>query len=72
MDKISVLIVDDEEAILDLVYEELAEEGFLCEVASNPNDALAKLETHNYDVALLDIVLPEKSGMDILKTIQEI
>lgn len=66
-----ILIVDDEETILDLVCEELAEEGYLCEVASNADDALTKLKTHNYDVVLLDIILPEKSGMDILKIIKE-
>jgi DNA-binding response OmpR family regulator len=67
----TVLIVDDEEAICDLVYEDLAGEGYVCDIASNAGDAFAKLETYNYDVALLDIVLPEKSGMDILKMIHE-
>lgn len=67
----TVLIVDDEEAICDLVREDLAEEGYVCDIASNAGDAFAKLETYNYDVALLDILLPEKSGMDILKTIHE-
>jgi len=67
----TVLIVDDEEAICGLVCEDLAEEGYVCDVASNAEDAFAKLETYNYDVALLDIVLPEKSGMDILRTIHK-
>jgi DNA-binding response OmpR family regulator len=67
----TVLIVDDEEAICDLVYEDLADEGYMCDIALNVGDAFAKLETYNYDVALLDIVLPEKSGMDILRTIHE-
>jgi CheY-like chemotaxis protein len=67
----TVLIVDDKEAICDLVCKDLAEEGYVCDIASNAGDAFAKLETYNYDVALLDIVLPGKSGMDILKTIHE-
>jgi FixJ family two-component response regulator len=67
----TVLIVDDDEAICDLVCEDLAGEGYVCDIASNAGDAFAKLETYNYDVALLDIVLPEKSGMDILRTIHE-
>jgi FixJ family two-component response regulator len=66
-----VLIVDDEETICDLVCEDLAEEGYVCDIASNAEDAFTKLETYKYDVALLDIVLPRKSGMDILRTIQE-
>jgi len=64
-----VLIVDDEEAICDLVCEELTEEGYVCDVASNADDALAKLKRHRFDVALLDIKLPGMSGMDLLKTI---
>jgi len=67
----TVLIVDDEEAICDLVREDLSEEGYACDIASNAGDACTKLETYNYDVALLDILLPEKSGMDILRTIHE-
>lgn len=67
----TVLIVDDEEAICGLVFEDLAGEGYVCDVASNAEDVFAKLETHNYDVALLDILLPDKSGMDILKTMHE-
>ncbi len=67
----TVLIVDDEEAICDLVYEELAGEGYDCDVASNADDALAKLKRQNFDLALLDIKLPGMSGMDLLKTVQK-
>jgi FixJ family two-component response regulator len=67
----TVLIVDDEEAICGLVFEDLAGEGYVCDVASNAEDVFAKLEMHNYDIALLDILLPDKSGMDILKTMHE-
>ena len=67
----AVLIVDDEEAICDLVYEELVGEGYVCDVASNADDALAKLKGHSFDLALLDIKLPGISGMDLLKTIEK-
>ena len=66
-----VLIVDDEEAIRALVYEELTEAGYVCVVASNADDALAKLKTNRFDLALLDIKLPGMSGMDLLKMIGE-
>lgn len=64
----AVLIVDDDETICDLVYEELTEEGYICNIASNASDALARLKTNSYNVALPDIKLPGMSGMDLLKT----
>lgn len=67
----SVLVVDDEETILELICDELAKERFLCDVALDSDVALNKMENHNYDVALLDIMLPKKSGIDILKIIKE-
>jgi len=67
----AVLIVDDDEAICDLVCEELAEQGYVCDTASNAGGALTKLKRHSFDVALLDIKLPGMSGMDLLKTIRK-
>ena len=67
----AVLIVDDEEAICDLVREELDGQGYVCEAASNADEALAKLKRHSFDVALLDINLPGLSGMDLLKTVEK-
>ncbi len=66
-----ILIIDDEEATCNLVCEELAEAGYVCDVALNADDTLAKLRTHNFDLALLDILLPNISGMDLLKMIRE-
>ncbi len=65
----TVLIVDDEDAICDLVCDGLTEEGYVCNVASNADYALAKLEKYSFDVVLLDIKLPGMSGMDLLKTV---
>jgi len=67
----SVLIIDDEEGICEFVREGLAEEGYVCDVALNADDALAMLKGHDFDVALLDIILPKVSGIDLLKTIKK-
>lgn len=67
----TVLIIDDEDAICDLVCEELAGEGYDCDAASNAEDALAKLKKQSFDLTLLDIKLPGMSGMDLLKTVQK-
>ena len=65
----TVLIVDDDKSVCDFIYEGLAEEGYVCSVASNADDALSKLQGQSFEVVLLDIKLPGISGMDLLKTI---
>jgi YesN/AraC family two-component response regulator len=65
------LIVDDEEMMCDLIRDELDEQGYVCDVAPNADDALTKIEIHSYDVVLLDIMLPGMSGIDLLKIIEK-
>ncbi len=67
---LTVLIVDDDEAICDLVSEGLIEEGYTCDIASTADEALTKLQNYRFDIALLDIKLPGKSGMELLRTFQ--
>jgi len=67
--KSSILIVDDEQVVCDLLYDELNERGYLCITALNVNDALTKLATQDFDVALVDIKLPGISGMELLRKI---
>lgn len=67
--KPSVLIVDDEKVVCDLLYDELSERGYLCTTALDGNDALTKLAAQDFDVVLLDIKLPGMSGMEVLSTI---
>jgi two-component system response regulator AtoC len=63
----TVLIVDDDQTICDFVREILDENGYVCEIALNADDALVKIQNHDFDVALLDIILPDRSGMDLLE-----
>ncbi len=67
--KPNVLIVDDEHVVCDLLHEELSKRGYLCTVAYNGNDALAKLAAQPFHAILLDIKLPDISGMEVLSTI---
>jgi DNA-binding response OmpR family regulator len=64
-----VLIVDDEQAICDLLSEDLSELGYLCEIAPDGNRALQKMAEEEFDITLLDIRLPEISGIELLKEI---
>jgi len=67
--KPSVLVVDDEQVICDLLHDELSEQGYLCITVLNGDDALAELAAHHFDVVLLDIRLPGMSGMEVLREI---
>ena len=61
----SLLIVDDDETILDVLYE-LFSDGHLCHTAPTAEDALKQLTSHDYDVVITDICMPGMSGEDLL------
>jgi len=65
-----VLLVDDEPNIRWTMSELLKREGFEALTASDFDSAISTLENHAIDAALIDIVLPSKSGIEILKRLQ--
>lgn len=70
MDK-KILIVDDETSIVTLLAFNLERAGFQTDVAYNGNSAINKAEQHNYDFIILDLMLPEKDGMEVCKILRE-
>lgn len=64
-----ILLVDDEQGVTNLLSITLEEDGYNCVTAATGEEALKKLSTDGIDVALLDLGLPGKSGMDVLKEI---
>ena len=68
--KPSVLIVDDAQVVCNILHEELSKRGYLCSTAFNGNDALTKLSVQDFDVVLLDIRLPDMSGIEVLAKIR--
>ncbi len=69
METIRILLVDDEEHIRLLFKEELEEEGYVIDLASNGFEALEKLKEQRFDLVVLDIKMP---GMDGIQTLNEI
>ncbi len=63
----TILVVDDERSVVDLISEDLAGEGYNCAAAFTGEKALERLSTNNFDAMLLDLNLPGMSGMDVLK-----
>jgi len=66
-----ILIVEDEIELIESMTTYLQNEDFICEKATNFFDAEDKLISFNYDVVILDITLPDGSGIDLLKMIKE-
>ena len=65
-----ILVVDDEQSVTDLLYEDLAGEGYNCAAVATGEDALMRLPVYKADVVLLDLRLPGVSGMDVLREIR--
>ena len=53
--KPGVLILDDEQVVCDMLYEELSEQGYLCTKALDGSSALIKLAAQDFEVVLLDM-----------------
>jgi DNA-binding NtrC family response regulator len=61
-----LLILDDEVELMRALRESLAEQGFTTEGFSNPTEALAALRDGDFDLLLSDLMMPEKSGIEVL------
>jgi DNA-binding NtrC family response regulator len=62
-----VLVVDDEEVIRDILATLLEREGWHVTTASTAGRALTLFEADPYDVVLLDLMLPDRSGLDLMR-----
>ena len=62
-----VLIVDDDKSILRIFTLILQRKGYSTDTAETGKEALEKTNSQFYDVALIDVVLPDINGLDLLK-----
>lgn len=70
MSRRRVLIVDDEPDILELVSYNLGKEHFSVSAATDGPEALSKLRKENFDLVVLDLMLPGMSGLDICRILR--
>ena len=67
-----ILIVDDDEIIRTLLHDLLEEdEGYVCEVAASGEEGLTEIKNQDFDLVMLDIKLPGKDGIEILRTVRK-
>ncbi len=66
-----VLAVDDEAGILRLIKLELSTQGFRVVTAGSGEEALRMAEEQRPDIALLDIVMPEMTGLEVMRRLRE-
>ncbi len=65
-----ILIVEDEPDLRELIQRSLEKERYVVETADSFNAALYKIEDYDYDCILLDIMLPDGSGLDLLERLK--
>jgi len=67
----SILIIDDDKSILNIFTRILEKQGYTTDTAETGQEALEKIETRSYDLALVDIKLPDTNGTDLLARINQ-
>jgi two-component system, OmpR family, response regulator len=68
---LKVLVIEDEKKIASLLRKGLEAQGFVVEMASNGDDGYAMATTRPYDALVLDIMLPGRDGLSILRNLRE-
>src|SRR3984957_7530593 len=66
-----VLVVDDELDIREGLDTLLSLEGYSVDLAVNGSEGVRKLESKSYDLVLLDLMMPDRSGMDVLRDVRQ-
>lgn len=66
-----ILIVDDEQSIVTLLKYNIEKAGFETDAAFDGEEAIQKIEQNNYDLVILDVMLPKLDGMEIIKTLRQ-
>lgn len=70
VNKAHILLVEDDNTLGYLLKEYLGMNDFDVTLAVTASDAMKKLESHHFDLAILDVMLPDRDGFDLAKSIQ--
>jgi twitching motility two-component system response regulator PilH len=67
----NILVVDDSLTERELIKKTLQEEGYGIETADNGEDALKMVKDNDYDLIILDVVMPGKNGFQVCREIKK-
>jgi DNA-binding NtrC family response regulator len=67
----SILVVDDQADLRDLLVRILSKEGYVVDAAVNGVDALGKIRSQPYQLVITDVKMPGFSGFDLVKVIKQ-
>lgn len=67
-----ILVVDDEETLRMLIVDTLEDEGYEIEEASDGEEAVTKMTANEYDLVLLDYMMPGLSGIEVMRKVREL
>lgn len=70
MERKNILIVDDELLIRDLLYDFFSEKNWIVSVSDSGSRALEIMKTRRFDLALIDLKMPDIDGIDLIKSMQ--
>lgn len=70
-ENVSILLIDDEEIIVEIITSYLEGTNFTVTGLSDPKEALGLIKKKAFDIVLTDLMMPEVSGMDIVKAVKE-
>ena len=65
-----ILVVEDEKKVARFLEKGLREEGYSVDVSHDGTDGLLKAHVHDYDLLVLDVMLPGKSGLEIVRDLR--
>jgi CheY-like chemotaxis protein len=65
--RFQVLVVDDEPGMRETLFDILEQNGYDVSVASDGDDALAVMHTHDVDVVVMDVQMPKRDGVSVLQ-----
>ncbi len=68
---LKILIIEDSDTVAAMYQRQLVLDGFEVDVAKDGKEGLSKAEAAKHDVILLDIVIPEISGLDLLQLLKK-
>ena len=68
----TILIIDDETSLLEFLKQFLTTEGHVVDAVDNANDALTLFKSKTYDLILMDILMPDVSGIELYKKFRRI